>query len=109
MILRIHQFTYLLQYNCMSDLDIIPATTVCTQSQAQRPPSPADHDLLSSNTASGGPTAPAVPSNSKKLKLFDFMSTQPQRNEALKNEQPDFSRDFSAFDELQCSRTTCIQ
>ena len=30
----------------------------------------------------------------KKLKLFDFMSTQPQRNEALKNEQHDVSRDF---------------
>jgi len=70
------------------------ATTLRTQSQAQRPPSPADRDLLLSNTASGGPIAPAVPSKSKKLKLFDFMSTQPQRHEAPTNEQPDVSRDF---------------
>jgi len=38
------------------------------QSQAQRPPSPAD--LLSFNTASGGLIAPAVVSNSNKLKLL---------------------------------------
>ena len=89
-----HRFTYLLQYKCMSDRDVIPATTLCTQSQAQRPPSPADHNLLSSNTTSGGLIDPVVPSNSNKLKLFDFMSTQPRRKEAPKNKQPDVSRDL---------------
>ena len=115
----IHNFTYLLQCKCNSrrcdyllDVwqykfsisftsfsDVIcsqlseSATTLHTQSQARRPPSPADHDQLSSNTASGGLIASAVPSNSKKIKLFDFMSTQPQCNEALKNEQPGVSRD----------------
>ena len=95
----------------MSDRGVIPTTSLRTQSQAQRPPSPADRDLLSSNTASGWPIAAAVPSNSKKLKLFDFMSTQPQHTEAPKNEQVDVSRDLSVspFDELQCSRTRCIQ
>ena len=83
----------------MSHRDVICATTLHTKSQAQRPLSPAGHDLLSSNTASGGPTAPVVPSNSKKLKLFDFMSTQPQRNEALKNEQHNlvFPETFSVW------------
>jgi len=52
--LLIHKFTYLLQYKCMRDRDVIPATTLRTQSQAQRPPSAADRDLLPSNTASGG-------------------------------------------------------
>ena len=68
---------------------------------AQRPPSPADRDLLSSNTANGGPTASAIPSNSKKLKLFDFMSTQPQRNKAPKKEQSVVSRDFQRL--MSCS------
>jgi len=59
------------------------AITLHMQSQAQRPPSPADRDLLSSNTAS------------------DFMSSQPQRNEASKNEQPDVSRDLQRL--MNCS------
>ena len=101
--LVIHQFTYLLQYKCMSDHDIIPATTLRTKLQVQQPPSSdTDTDLLSSNAPSGGPIPPAMPANSKKLKLFDFMSTQPQCREASKNYAM-----FNPHTKFEMSTNTC--
>jgi len=96
--LLMHKFTYLSQYKCMSDRDVIP----CTRSHRLN-----DHHLqLIVICCHPSPIAHAVTSNLKKLKHFDFMLTQPQRNK--KRTTWCFLR-FSAFDELQCSRTRCIQ
>jgi len=82
----IHKFTVLVYCNTSAWMTTMSFLLQPHRLNDHHLHSAADRDLLllSSNTASGWPIAPAVPSNSKKHRLLHFMPTQPQRTEAPK-------------------------